>query len=413
MPEFLELHSVNDALDLFLKELGTQSSIPTETIPTVEALGRILAESIHSPEALPPFNRSTVDGYAVLAEDTFGARGSMPAYLKVIGEVLMGEVATLEVVKGEAAIVHTGGMIPSGTDAVVMLEDTQQVSGNEIELYKPASVGQNILERGEDVREGDLIFKPGMRIRAQEIGGLMALGFTEIRVSKKPKAGIISTGDELVSASSALEFGKIRDINSHTLAGLVEKAGGEPILYGIIPDQREAIVEVVKTALESTDIVIITAGSSVSERDQTADIINYLGNPGVLVHGVTIKPGKPTILGIVDDHPVIGLPGNPVSALVVAGLFVLPVLRRALGIQEKDWTATIAATLSENVASLSGRTDYLPISLRFSEDALLADPVYGRSNLIFTLVRADGFVIIPTDSTGIEQGTKVEVVPFE
>jgi molybdopterin molybdotransferase len=413
MPEFLDLHSVNEALETFLSGLPKPGGTPAVSIPTVHSLGRILAESIRSPEYLPPFDRSTVDGYAVRAADTFGAREAMPAYLHVVGEVLMGEVSTLAVNEGEAVVVHTGGMIPAGADAVVMLEDTQQVAGAEIEVTKPAAVGLNILKKGEDVTEGDLVFESGKRIRAQEIGGLMALGIASIQVVEKPRVGIISTGDELIDVEQPLEPGKVRDINSFTLSALVERAGGDPVRYGIIPDHIGTLREVVEQAHQQHEMVIITAGSSVSERDQTAAIIDSLGEPGVLVHGVTLKPGKPTILGIVNGKPLIGLPGNPVSALVVAGIFVLPALRWALGIQQDQWLATARASLSENVASETGRTDYLPVALRRVGENLLADPVYGRSNLIFTLVRADGLVIVPAASTGFEKGTTVDVIPFE
>ena len=413
MTEFLDLHPVNEALETFLTGLPKPYAAPVVSIPTVHALGRILAASIRSPEYLPPFNRSTVDGYAVRAADTFGAREAMPAYLHVTGEVLMGEVSTLIVNEGEAAVVHTGGMIPAGADSVVMLEDTQQVAGAEIEVNKPAGVGLNILKKGEDVTEGDLVFERGKRIRAQEIGGLMALGIASIQVVKKPKVGIISTGDELIDVEQPLEPGKNRDINSYTLSALVERAGGEAVRYGIVPDHIETLTKVVKQAHQEHEMVIITAGSSVSERDQTAAIIDSLGEPGVLVHGVTLKPGKPTILGIVNGKPLIGLPGNPVSALVVAGIFVLPALRWALGVQQDQWLATARASLAENVASETGRTDYLPVALRREGENLLADPVYGRSNLIFTLVRADGLVIVPAASTGFEKGTAVDVLPFE
>lgn len=413
MPEFLELRPASEALDRFLKDLPAVQSIPSEIIPTERSLDRILAESIHSPEFLPPFNRSTVDGYAVQAKDTFGSSSAAPAYLQVSGEIPMGEVADVVVNPGEAVIVHTGGMIPQGADAVVMLEDTQEVSTSEIEVLKAASVGQNIIESGEDVNQGDLVFEAGMRIRSQEIGGLMALGFTEVTVAKKPSVGIISTGDELISPSSSISHGKIRDINSYTLSAIIAKAGGDPIRYGIVPDDKEDLFNKASQAHQQNDLVIITAGSSVSARDQTAEIINILGEPGVLIHGVMIKPGKPTILGIVDGKPLIGLPGNPVSALIVAGIFVVPLLRRALNIPPKEWVATVKARMSTNISSLAGREDYLPVALHRIGPELVATPVYGRSNLIFTLIRADGLVIIPAEATGIDTGTQVEVIPFD
>jgi molybdopterin molybdotransferase len=353
-----------------------------------------------------------VDGYAVQAKDTFGASGSLPAYLRLIGEVLMGKSPTLEVPSGGAAQVHTGGAIPAGADAVVMLEDTQLIGGSEIEVHRAAGVGQNILLEGEDVQQGDVVLEPGTVLRPQEVGGLMALGMTSISVAVSPRVGILSSGDEVVPPEMEPGPAQVRDINSHTLSAIIDRLGGNPILRGIVPDQHDALFEVVKQAYKEDDLIVITAGSSVSARDITGDVIQSLGEPGVLVHGISIKPGKPTILAIADDIPLIGLPGNPVSALVVGTLILAPLIRRFLGLQRVLPAPKVAARLSVNVVSQAGREDYIPVRLQESEEGTIAEPVFGRSNLIFTLVRADGLIQIPPDSTGLSAGTEVLVTLF-
>ncbi len=245
----------------------------------------------------------------------------------------MGALTTLELTRGKAALVHTGGMVPAGADAVVMVEDTQVSRPGEIEILRPAAPGMNVLQVGEDVQPGETVLLRGSRLRAQEIGGLMALGFTRVRVVRRPLVGILSTGDEVVAPEADPLPGQVRDVNTYTLAAVVTQAGGEPVLYGILPDRREALELAARQAHAACDVVLITAGSSVSTRDITSEIIATLGPPGVLAHGVALKPGKPTILAVCSGKPVIGLPGNPVSALVVAGLFVAPLLRRMLGLR--------------------------------------------------------------------------------
>jgi molybdopterin molybdotransferase len=303
-------------------------------------------------------------------------------------------------------------MIPASADAVVMLEDTQISSEDEIEVLKPAAVGQNVLQTGEDVQTGDMVLEAGIKLRPQEIGGLIALGLTRIPVVQRPRVGILSTGDEIVNPQTLPGPGQVRDINSYSLAALTDQLGGQAVLHGIVPDKYDQLVGAVSKAFAEDDILIITAGSSVSERDLTARAIAELGNPGVLVHGISIKPGKPSILAVADEKPIIGLPGNPVSALVIAGLFLAPVLRHLMGQAENLRQPSKPARMTLNVASETGREDYLPVRLIPAEEGLQAEPVFGRSNLIFTLVRADGLVRIPPESTGLAAGELVQVELF-
>lgn len=411
MPEFLTLIPPRLALEKLISNLP-DSSPQSEELAIQDALGRTLAQAVHAPYPLPPFERSTVDGFAVRAADTFGASQTLPAYLKLAGEVEMGAKTSIRLDHEEAAVVHTGGMLPSGADAVVMLEDTQSSAEDEIEVLKPVAVGQNVLKKGEDVQSGDEVLQAGAVLRPQEIGGLAGLGITHIKVVQRPRVGILSTGDEIIAPDAEPSPGQVRDINSYTLAALTQRLGGIPVPHGIIPDQYSELLAAAREAHAQDDVVIITAGSSVSERDMTANVISELGEPGVLVHGVSIKPGKPTILAVAAGKPVIGLPGNPVSALVIAGLFLPPVLRQIMGVSSDLCQPTTHAKLSINIASETGREDYLPVRLKKVHDEIYAEPVFGRSNLIFTLVRADGLVRIPPQSTGLAAGTDVQVELF-
>lgn len=412
MPEFLHLLPPTEALARLISALGPPGPRATEAIPTQTALGRVLASGLTAPHPLPAFARSAVDGYAVRAADTFGAGPSLPAYLTVAGEVRMGAAADVSVQEGQAALVYTGGMIPEGADAVVMVEDTQPSRPGEIEVVKPAGVGQNVLKMGEDVAAGEAIFSKGSRLRPQEIGGLLAFGITQVEVAIRPSVAILSTGDEVVPPEAVPQPGQVRDINSFTLAALIEQCGGRPLRSDIIPDQREALERAAQRAFASNDMLLVTAGSSVSTRDITAEVIGTLGSPGVLVHGVALKPGKPTILAVCDGKPVIGLPGNPVSALVVAGLFVAPVVRYLLGLPRDQIAPTVNARLAVNLPSEAGREDYQPVRLTREDDGWRAEPVFGKSNLIFTLIRADGLVRIPTTAVGLPAGTLVDVRLF-
>ncbi len=412
MPGFQKLIPVDQALRAFLDAIPDPGPGSVEQINTEDALGRALARPVTAPHPLPPFDRTTVDGYAVRAADTQGASAGQPAQLTVAGEVLMGSAPQLGVAPGQAALVHTGGMIPGGADAVVMIEDTRELNGTEIQVLKPVASGQNVIRKGEDVAAGQTVIPAGVRLRPQEIGGLMALGIIRVDVRVRPTVAMLSTGDEVVTPDQEPAPGQVRDVNSYSLAGLVEQAGGRPIRFGIIPDSPAALEAAARRAHAESDLVVIAAGSSVSVRDLSAGVIHSLGAPGILVHGVALRPGKPTILAVCDQVPVIGLPGNPVSALVVAGLFLLPALRKLLGLRGPEWPPVRQARLISRVNSAAGREDYLPVRLEVSPQGLLAAPVPGGSNMIFTLVRADGLIRIPPDETGLDAGSMVEVRLF-
>lgn len=380
-----------------------------ETVPLAEALDRVLAEDLIAPVSLPAFARSTMDGYAVRAADTFGASEGLPAYLTVVGEVPMGRAPTVVVGPGQAALIHTGGMLPPGADAVVMVEKTQKLAEHEIEVLGPVAPGENVLQVGEDIALGSTVLTAGQRLRPQDLGGLAAVGITQVSVARRPCVAILATGDEIVPPESAPGPGQVRDVNTATLAGLVRRAGGLPLPMGIAPDRFEALEAAARQGLEQADALVLSAGSSVSTRDMTAEAIRRLGAPGVLVHGVSIRPGKPTILAVAGEKPVFGLPGNPVSALTVAGLFLLPTLWHLQGCPVPPTTPRRWARLARNIPSAPGREDYVPVRLEERQGDLWADPVFGKSNLIYTLVRADGLVVVPLDAGGLQAGERVEV----
>lgn len=410
MPEFFNLIPPEEARKRILAHVEPLGE--TEQLLTIEALGRVLARSVTSPQVLPEFRRSTVDGYAVRARDTHGASDTLPAYLQLIGEVSMGQVTNLTLSEGELAIVHTGGHVPDGADAVVMIEDTNRTADDEVEVRKPVAEGENVIQPGEDIAAGDLILEAGHRLREQDVGGLLAVGITEVTVSRRPRVAVFATGDEVVPPESQTVPGQVRDINSYTIAALAERAGAIAIRGGILPDDFDTILARVKDVIEDgADMVVLSAGSSVSVRDVTADVYNRLGEPGVLVHGVATKPGKPTILGVGDGVPLVGLPGNPVSAYVQFLMVCTPIIYRLQG-GEAPPNIFVRARLGANVASLAGREDYVPTRLMDNGDELVADPIFFKSNLIFTLVKADGLIRVPLNAGGVAAGEIVEVRLF-
>lgn len=430
MPEFLHLSPPVEAINILLQSLP-ENPPAIEKVETQNALGRILAEDLTAPFPLPEFPRSTVDGYALRAKDTFGTSDSLPGYLKYAGEIPMGAAPSFNLLPGQCALIHTGGMIPIGADAVIMVENTQMVEGNnphdgtgekpsltEIEILRAVGIGENVLQVGEDVNANQVVLSTGTKLRPAEIGGCMALGITKLDVARKPVIGLISSGDEVIPPDIPSKTGQVHDVNSYSLAALVQASGGDPKLYGIVPDNMETMVQKASIALSECDALVITAGSSASSRDMTVEAIRRLGSPGVLVHGINVHPGKPTILGVCDGKAVIGLPGNPVSALVIASLFLMPVVGKLTG--EKIRTKPpILAKLSVNIASRAGREDWVVVKLvekkrkELSGDGMdlwEACPVYGKSNFIFSLASADGLVRIPTEVTGFGAGDLVEVI---
>lgn len=409
-PEFFQVLPVADAL--ILLDSHWQPAPTSEFIATADALDRISAGDVVSPEAVPVFRKSTVDGFAVRAADTFGASQALPAFLQVVGEVKMGERPARDIGSGEALAIHTGGMLPDGADAALMIETTQSIGDGEIEAMRAVAPGENVIQAGEDVAAGSLILSGHHRLRAADIGGLLAVGIEQIEVLRAPRVGILSCGDELLPPERKPPPGKVRDINAYTLSALAQKQGGQPLRLGIASDSLEDYRARAEAGFAQSDILLLSAGSSVSARDYTRDVINGLGAPGLLQHGLATKPGKPTIIAVCEDKPVIGLPGNPVSALLVARQILPHLIARFLG-QKPARPPMTRARLALRVASESGREDWLAVRLRLTDDDIpLAEPIFGKSNLIFTLAGADALLRVPLNSAGLDAGSLVDVAPL-
>lgn len=410
MPELFTVSTPQDALDRLLDHLPPPTG--SEVVPTAEALGRVLMDSPVADAPLPAFPRSTMDGYAVRSANTFGASEGLPAYLSVIGECPMGKAPDLDVGPGQAAVIHTGGMLPAGADAVVMIERTQQAAEAEIEVLRAVAPGENVLRVGEDVQIGDRLLPAGHVLRPQDLGGLLALGLTDVTVARRPRVGILATGDEVIDPQQVPRPGQVRDVNTYSISGIVARSGGLPQPGGIVGDDFDLLCSTARALFDRSEALVLSAGSSVSVRDMTGDVIARLGQPGVLVHGVSIKPGKPTILAVCDGKPVFGLPGNPVSAMVVGDLFITPTLWRLQGCHQPPHRSAVTARLTHNLASTPGRLDYVQVRLSQRDGELWAEPVFGKSNLIYTLVKSDGMMVIPLDANGIAEGELVEVRLF-
>jgi molybdopterin molybdotransferase len=409
MKEFFKVKDLETVLSYRIKF----PRVGIETVPLLETVGRVLAEDLIADDDLPDFPRAIVDGYAVQGASTFGSGEGNPAYLTVTGSIAMGESPTLTIGPGEAAQIATGGMLPRGADSVVMIEHTEVIDKTTIEVYRSVAPGQNMIAIGEDIKKKTCVIKQGQMIRPQEAGLLAALGKQKIAVYQKPVIGIISTGDEVVPVNETPGRGQIRDINTYTLSGLIEQAGGKAVSYGIIRDSFENLFEKCQRALEQSHMVLISGGSSVGARDFTVEVFSALPDAEILVHGISISPGKPTILARVQNKAFWGIPGHVVSAMIVFSRVVRPFIEHISGKSEgKQKELRLQARLSRNVASAQGRVEFIRVQLRLDGDRLWADPVLGKSGLISTMVRADGLIEIDINTEGLEKGTVVEVIPL-
>lgn len=386
-----------------------------EIVNIKDSLHQVLAEEIISPCNLPGFNRSTMDGYAIRAEDSFGASESLPAYLKIIGEIKMGSKSEFKINPGEAVKISTGGMLPEGANAVIMLEYTALIDDTTVELRRSVALWENIVREDEDMKAGEVLLKEGYRLRPQDIGILAGIGKINIKVFKKPRVALISTGNEIIPAQNEPQIGEIRDINSYTLGACVEEADGIPIYKGIIKDEVDLLEQEIRKTIkkDKVEVVIVSGGSSMGTRDITLEVLNKLGKPGVLIHGVSVRPGKPTIIAIANDKPIFGLPGHPVSAMIIFNLFVRPVISWLQGGDYNyDSPKEVEAELTCNVVSDSGREDYVRVFLYKEKGKFYAEPVWGKSGLISTMVRASGLIKIRLNVEGIEKSSKVMVKLF-
>ncbi len=403
--EFFAVRTVGEALAGFRPARRTA----VETVELGRAHGRVPAEPVHAPHDLPGFARSTVDGYAVRAADTYGASEGLPGYLEVTGAVAMGRSPDGAVAPGTAFAMPTGGVIPEGADAVVMVEHTQEAMAGTIEVVRPAAPGDGLVRADEDAAAGTELVPAGRALRAQDLGLLAAAGVTDVRVHARPRVAIVSTGDEVVDpATAALAAGQVRDATAVALAALVRDAGGEPDPRGIVPDDHDALAAVLGEAVATSDVVVVSAGSSVGARDETAAVVAGLGKPGIWAHGLALRPGKPTLLADCGGVPVIGLPGNPRSALVVFRLVGMPLVRLVGGVTRAPAQASTRARLERDVPSAAGRLDIVQVAVRDG----IASPLFGASALLSILSAADGYVVVPDEATGLQAGTEVDVTLY-
>ncbi len=409
MKEFFKVTN----LDRVLKYTFDFPTVDTEKVHLSDMTGRILAGSIVSDIDLPDFSRSTMDGYAVRGSSTFGATEGNPAYLTVKGSVAMGESPNFSIGTGEVARIATGGMLPNGSDSVVMIEHTEALDETTIEIYKSVAPGQHVVETGEDIKSGEVVLACGQELRPQEAGLLAALGKKEAVVYKKPVIGIISTGDEIVPVDKVPESGQIRDINTYTLSGQVQEAGGTPVTFGIVSDDYDALYSKCSEALSKSDMVLISGGSSVGTRDYTIEVLSNLPDSSILAHGISISPGKPTILAKTQNKAFWGLPGHVTSAMVVFKTVVLPFIRHIAGSTSlNDRKLNISANLSRNVSSAQGRVDFIRVRMLERDGALWVEPILGKSGLINTMVKADGLIEVGMNTEGLDEGSQVEVIPL-
>ncbi len=409
MTEFLHVITA----DQLLQRLCSFARLSSERIPLDASLHRVLFKDVIVTEDLPEWPRSTVDGYALQAEDTFGASDSIPILLETVTAVEMGTMPDFAIQSGQAAQIPTGGFLPLGSNAVVMVEYTNAAGDNSIEVTRPVTIKTNVMEKGEDIKSGEAVVHAGRILRPQEIGILAALGVTEVHVYLQPRVAIISSGDEVCPIDQKPQPGQIRDANAHAVSALVRASGAETMSFDIVPDQAEMLGVAIENGLAQADIVVISGGSSVGTRDLMVDVVSELPNVEILAHGVSIRPGKPTLLAKQKGKAIFGLPGHPVSALMVAQIFLYPFLRYLQGdhLEKGPWGPRIKARLATSIHSIIGLEEFIRIRLEHITDGdYSAHPIFGKSGMLSTLVKANGILIIPMHVEGFAKGDLVEVI---
>jgi putative molybdopterin biosynthesis protein len=409
--QFLEVVSPEEAKVRFERHLDLKP-IDAESVPLAIALGRVLAHDIAAPVDAPPFDRSNVDGFAVCASDTVGANDGKPRILLLNAEVLTcGAAPTLAVAPGTATAIATGGMLPRGADAVAMIEWTDLIEsgkGPAIALRRAVAPGQFVSYAGSDIARGETLLRRGTRISAREIGVLAACGVASVEVVRKPKVAVLSTGDELVEPGKPLAPGAVYDSNGAIIAAAVAEAGGEPVPFGAFPDDEVRLEKAVRRALESSDMVVLSGGTSKGAGDLSHRVVSRLGKPGILVHGVALKPGKPLCLAVVGRKPVVVLPGFPTSAIFTFHAYVAPVLRAFAGLPPET-AGTVDATIPVRLPSEMGRKEFVLVALVAGESGPVAFPIAKGSGAVTTFSEADGFVEVDALASALDAGTRAPV----
>ncbi len=407
---FKEATRIEEARRIFYEALQTVS-LPSEMIPVQGSLNRILAEDVGADASVPAFEKSAMDGYAVVAEDTFGSSQTNPSLLKLVGESKIGELPMKTLRKGETIAIATGAPVPQGADAVVMVENTKRLDTGDVEMYTAAAPGENISHIGEDVKQGTVVLERGRKLKPPDLGLLVALGRETVSVVRRPKVAILSTGNE-VSESGPVTSGRIVDVNRPVLMAMVEECGGVPVDLGIAKDDAEEISKKLKRGLASADLVLVTAGTSVGKGDLVPDVINALGKPGMLVHGIAMRPSLPTGLAVVNGKPIVSLPGLPVSAMIAFSTFVQPLILRMLG-TEQDPQPKIRARATKRIVGVPGFRTFIRVLVREKEGKLFVEPLRAPgSGILTTLTRANGMVVVPENVEGYDEGAEVEIQLF-
>jgi len=398
--------------DELYKKLDRFKPLSFEKVHIEDSLHRVLDEDVISPINLPEFRRSTVDGFALKAKDTYGVSEKNPAILRLVGEIPMGQISNIEVNEGEAVKVATGGMVPTGADSVQMIEFTESIDSHTLHVFKTLSPLENVIQIGEDVKAGETVLHKGHLIRPQDIGLMAGIGKTDVFVFLRPRVAIISSGDEIVPIENVPSPGEIRDINRYTIVSMVKEIGGIPIFLGIAKDRFNDLKEKIELGLRESDMVVITGGSSVGSLDLTGEVLQVFPGTEILAHGVSIRPGKPTLLADIDGKPFLGLPGHPVSAMVIFHFFGKPILKILSGLsREVIWhQIKVKARASRNIPSVPGREDYVRVKLEEKDGTLWAHPIFGKSGAISNLVHANGLIRIGINEEGLEGGEEAEVI---
>lgn len=407
---FKQATKIEDARRILYEALPPISPV-SESVPVHKSLNRILAEEVRAEASVPSFDKSAMDGYAVIAEDTFGASQVNPSLLKLIGESKIGEAGRIFVRRGESVAIATGAPVPQGANAVVMIENTKRLDTGDIEIYSPVAPGENVAQVGEDVTKGTVVLEKGRKLKPPDLGLLVALGHKTVSVVRRPRVGVLSTGNEL-SETSPAPAGKIVDVNRPVLMAMVEECGGASVDLGIAKDDAEQISQKLAQGLRMSDLVIVTAGTSVGKGDLVPDIINALGKPGMLVHGIAMRPSLPTGLAVVEGKPMISLPGLPVSAMLAFSTFVHPLILRMLG-AEPDPQPRIKARATRRIVGVPGFRTFIRVLVREEGGKLLAEPLRTPgSGILTTLTRANGIVVVPENVEGFDEGADVDVQLF-
>jgi molybdenum cofactor synthesis domain-containing protein len=413
MTGFTELTRIEEALKQYFQTVKLKT-LTSEEVSLVEAISRVLAEDAKSEVNVPPFDRSAVDGYAVKAEDTHGASKTNPIVLDLIGSIDAGQSSEVEVNRSETVRVATGAHIPKGADAVVMLEYTDKISSDRVEIYRPITSGYNVSKKGEDVEVDDVVLRRGMNLKPQDVGILAAIGRRNIEVVRKPVVAVISTGDELVEPGTRFEMGKIVDINRYVLLSAVRDVGGEPEDMGIVRDEDRDITTIISKGVELADLVLVSGGTSVGSRDLVPKVVSSLGKPGIIAHGIAMRPGMPTALAAIGNKPVILLPGHPVAALTAFNTLVRPIIALLTGAPVKQMhDKIISATVKRRIPSRPGFRDFVRVIVHRTPNGFTVEPVRVRgASVISSMVRANGILEIKEEKEGVEAGEEVEVALF-